>query len=86
MALTILTGTVKHTYIVYRYPLRHQKDDHEVISVLRSLLTDNPPIHPPLSLSRSVGTGRREPWERSWLIQKLILKLITRRSPSLDQN
>ena len=27
-----------------RWPLRHLKEDHVVISILRSLLTDNPPI------------------------------------------
>ena len=43
MVLTILTGTVINTYTVYRYPLRHLKDDHEAISILRSLLTDNTP-------------------------------------------
>ena len=32
-----------HRYTVYRYPLRHLREDHEVIPVLRSLLTDNPP-------------------------------------------
>ena len=31
------------THTVYRYPLRHLKVDHEVISILRSLLTDNTP-------------------------------------------
>ena len=45
-ALTILTGTVIHIYTVYRYPLRHLKDGHEVISILRSLLTNNPPTPP----------------------------------------
>ena len=43
MVLTILRGTVIHTYTVYRYPLRHLKDDPEVLSILRSLLTDNTP-------------------------------------------
>ena len=39
----MLTGTVIHIHTVYRYPLRHLTDDHEVISILRSLLTDNTP-------------------------------------------
>ena len=32
-----------HTYYVYRQPLQHLKEDYEVISILRSLLADNPP-------------------------------------------
>ena len=43
MYVTILTGTVINTYTVYRCPLHHLKDDHEVISILRFLLTDNTP-------------------------------------------
>ena len=33
------------TYYTYclQLPLEHLKDDHEVIPILRSLLTDNPP-------------------------------------------
>ena len=31
------------TYTVYRQPLQHLKEDYEVIPILRSLLTDNPP-------------------------------------------
>ena len=43
MVRTILTGTVVHRYTVYRYQLRHLKYDHEVICILRSLLTANTP-------------------------------------------
>ena len=42
------------TYTICRKPLRHLKKDHEVIPVLRSLLTDNPPFPGKVGLTTGV--------------------------------
>ena len=46
LRLLLETTKIIHTHTVYRQPLRHIKEDHEVLPVLRSLLTDNPPNWP----------------------------------------